>query len=78
MSKEAKNPVGPAADTSAAPVAQAEVRMNLDGFCARLSETVKRPELIGSFHHSEKVNGNLVGTASEFQRRYDAFVNKPV
>ncbi len=52
--------------------------LTLTEFCARLSETVKRPELIGSFHHSEKVNGNLVGTASEFQSRYDAFVNKPV
>ena len=78
MSKEAKTTVGPAADTEATHVAREEVRMSLDGFCARLSETVKRPELIGAFHHSEKASGNLAGTASEFQGRYDAFINKPV
>ncbi len=78
MSKDAKNPVGPAADKAAGAPAIEEVRLTLDGFCARLSETVKRPELIGAFHFSEKQQGNVAGTASEFQARYDSYINKPV
>lgn len=78
MSKEVKTSVGPAADKAAGAPASEEVRLTLDGFCSRLSETVKRPELIGAFHFSEKQQGHVAGTASEFQARYDSYINKPV
>lgn len=78
MSKDAKNPVAPTADTQPQAPAADGVRLTLDAFCARLSETVKRPELIGAFHHSENASGHLVGDAAEFQARYDSFINKPV
>ncbi len=63
-------------DTPAA--APEPVRISLDEFCRRLSERVKRPELIGAFHSTEKAAGRLVGTSEEFAHRYEDFINKPV
>jgi hypothetical protein len=55
-----------------------EVKMSLADFCARLSETVRRPELIGAFEHVERKAGRKQATEAEFRARYDEFVNKPV
>ena len=63
------------ADKSAEAVTQ---KLVLDEFCARLSETVKSPELIGAFHHSERASGVTADTEAEFKARYDNFINKPV
>lgn len=59
-------------------VAAAEIKLSLHEFCARLSETVKRPELIGAFEHVERVADRNADTASAYQLRYDAFITKPV
>lgn len=54
------------------------LKQHLNEFCSRLSATVKRPELIGAFEHSERVSGRLEDTEAEFKARFTAFVNKPV
>lgn len=59
-------------------VAPPAIKLSLHEFCARLSETVKRPELIGAFEHVERVAGRNVDTTEAFQARYDAFITKPV
>ena len=69
------------ADVSAAPVTPekpAELPHHLSEFCARLSASVKRPELIGAFEHHERTGGRVSGTDSEFKARFDAFITKPV
>lgn len=52
--------------------------LTLTEFCARLSETVKSPELIGAFEFTQKRDGHVKDTAEAFRARYDAFVNTPV
>jgi hypothetical protein len=59
------------------PVAAPE-EQTLVEFCARLSKTDKRVELIGAFHHSEVAAGRVKDLESEFQSRFTAFINKPV
>lgn len=54
-----------------------EDRVSLEAFCARLSETVARPELIGGFYFSEKAARRLHDTPSAYRERYDAFINQP-
>jgi hypothetical protein len=54
------------------------LKQHLNEFCARLSTTVKRPELISGFEHFERVNGRTEGTEAEFKARYNAFITKPV
>lgn len=54
------------------------ISLTLHEFCARLSKTVKRPELLGAFEHAERVAGRLSGTADAFQARFSDFINKPV
>lgn len=65
---------------AAAPAAAADpvVTLSLTDFCIRLSETVRRPELIGAFESVERRAGRVQATEAEFRKRYDAFVNKPV
>lgn len=65
----------PKAEKPADAVAQ---KLLLDEFCARLSETVKSPELIGAFHFSERVAGVTADTEAAFKARYNDFINKPV
>lgn len=61
-------------DIADAPV---PVRISLNEYCTRLSETVKRPELIGAFHATEKAAGHLAGLPAEFEQRYNDFITKP-
>jgi hypothetical protein len=67
-----------ATTVASAEPATPELPQHLNEFCARLSATVKRPELIGSFEHHERTGGRLSATESEFKSRFDAFLNKPV
>lgn len=60
-----------------APVAEVP-KLSLDEFCARLSETVKSPELIGAFHYSERAAGSPHATSEAFKARFEAFRNAPV
>lgn len=52
--------------------------LSLTDFCTRLSETVKRPELIGAFEFTERRANRLKATEAEFRARFDAFINAPV
>ena len=61
----------------AAPVA-VEPELSINDFCARLSETITRPELIGAFAHVERAAGRVKDTGLAYRARYDLFVNQPV
>jgi hypothetical protein len=52
--------------------------ITLTEFCTRLSETVRRPELISAFHHRARSAGALRETLEAFQARYQEFLNTPV
>jgi hypothetical protein len=51
--------------------------VTLDEFCARLSGTDKRVEMIGAFNHVEKKAGRVKDTEESFRSRFDAFINQP-
>lgn len=55
-----------------------EPRLSLDEFCRRISETVKRPELIGGFEFIERRAGHLKDSEAAFRERFDAFVKTPI
>lgn len=77
MSKTSIQPTVEAA--SAAPaVSSPDVSLSLTEFCTRLSETVRRPELIGAFEHIQKAAGGSRATEAEFRSRFTAFINKPI
>lgn len=65
---------GAAQDAGSAP---ASLPLTLTDFCLRLSESLRRPELIGAFEFHERTAGRLKATAEEFQARFDEFTNKP-
>lgn len=51
--------------------------LSLDEFCARLSQSDRRVELIGGFHHSERSAGRLKDTSADYQQRFVDFTTKP-
>lgn len=53
-------------------------QVTLNEFCIRLSNSDKRVELIGGFHHQETAKGTIKDAESEFYSRFLAFANKPV
>lgn len=57
--------------------APASFKLTLDEYCARRSQTDRRVELIGAFHHSEKVAGRVKDDEAAFDARLDEFANKP-
>ena len=61
--------------SSAAPEAP---ELSLTEFCARLSATVRRPELLAGFEFSERTAGRVKDKPEAFQARFDKFCNKPV
>lgn len=61
-----------------APDVAPEPQLSITDFCARLSETVSRPELIGAFAHVEKKAQRVNDTAANYRARFDAFINQPV
>lgn len=64
-------------ETTTAPES-APILLSITDFCARLSETVSRPELIGAFAAVEQRAGRVSDTAEKFRARFDAFINQPV
>jgi hypothetical protein len=58
-------------------VADVEFPLTVVEYCTHLSATDRRVELIGAFEHSERVAGRSSDIASNFSRRYAAFVNQP-
>lgn len=62
-----------AAKAAANPV----IQVTLDEFCARLSSSVKPPELLGGFELVERVAGRTQDTEDAYKSRFAAFVNMP-
>lgn len=62
-------------DAPAAPAA--EFPVSLDNFCADLSKSDKRVELIGGFHFTERAAGRLRDVASAYSARFQSFVTRP-
>lgn len=58
-------------------VAKPVAKLSLNEFCARLSTTDKRVELIGGFEHQERVAGRRSDTEESYSKRYTEFLNKP-
>jgi len=58
--------------------AQKVEAITLAEFCSRLSQTDKRVELIGAFHHVEVKAGRIKDSEQAFAARFGAFINKPV
>lgn len=69
-----------ATQEAAAPVQEVATSfdVSLNEFCARLSATDKRVELIGGFHHVEAKAGHLTDAEAGFMERFVAFCNQPV
>lgn len=69
-----------AESTTAEPAVVGETapQLTLTEFCTRLSETVRRTELISGFEFSMRKAGALKDTAEAYQARFDAFVTTPV
>lgn len=66
-------------ETQSAPAADQTVpKLSLNEFCARLSETVARPELIGAFENFERRAGRTKDTDAAYRARFDEFINTPV
>lgn len=61
----------------AAPSAPAEPALSINDFCMRLSETLRRPELLSAFAHTETIAGRLGDTATAYRARFDAFLKQP-
>lgn len=53
------------------------VTVTLAEFCARLSESVRRPELIGAFEYVERSAGRLRDAPADYQARFESFCNAP-
>lgn len=56
-------------------VTKAPAKVSLKRFCADLSVSDRRVELIGGFHHSELVAGRLLDTNEAYTQRYADFAN---
>ena len=66
---------------TAAPVADeagaTDFSLTLEEFCARLSGTDRRVELIGAFFKTEQLTGRTKDTEAVFAGRFRAFCNQP-
>jgi len=66
----------PVADRAADP--SPVVQVTLTEFCTRLSEKVRRPELISAFEFVERRAGRVKDAPDAYQARFDAFLKTPV
>ena len=53
------------------------IKLSIDDFCVRLSETDKRVEMISAFNSDERQAGRVSDTADNYASRYQVFLNKP-
>lgn len=76
---DAKPTKGSDAETPAIADAQqqAEFPLPIDEFCARLSLTDKRVELITAFARMESAAGRRKDVHSAYARRFGDFINQP-
>ena len=58
--------------------APSEFPMTVEEFCAQLSSTEKRVEMIGAFHSDEKRHGRIKDTRTAYLKRFDEFCKRPV
>lgn len=70
-------PVAAAAPTPA-PVNPAIPDLTVEEFCTRLSASDRRVELINAFCFVERTAGHYKDAESNYQSRFQTFVNKPV
>lgn len=61
-----------------AAVAAVPIAVTVDEFCAGLSATDRRPELIYAFSKTEKAAGHIKDDPENFKSRFAAFASKPV
>lgn len=54
-----------------------DTTITLVEFCTRLSESVRRPEMIAAFEHSAKKSGLRRATWAEFKAQFDLFLTLP-
>ncbi len=54
-----------------------EFPLTVAEFCARLSSTDRRVEMIGAFHAFEKAAGRIKDVESAYRARYADFCNAP-
>lgn len=54
-----------------------EFPQTIDEFCASLSQTDRRVEMIGAFHGAEKRAGRIKDTRTAYGARYNDFINAP-
>lgn len=59
------------------PAVDTDFHLTLEEFCARLSSTDRRVELIGAFFKTEQSAGRGKASESEFSARFVAFCNQP-
>lgn len=52
--------------------------ISLDEFCQRLSTKKVSSEMIGGFHHAQRVVGNVKGKDAAFSAAFASFVKQPV
>lgn len=65
---------------TAAPEASApeSFDLTLDEFCARLSATDRRVELIGGFHAEARKNGLTKSGETQFRAAFDLYASRPI
>jgi len=54
------------------------IELSLDEFCARLSKSDKRVELIGGFHADAKKRGQHKDFDVGFLRAFESYASRPV
>lgn len=54
-----------------------QFQLGLDEFCARLSNSDTRVELIAGFHADEASKGRMKGFESDYRSRFEVFAKRP-
>ena len=54
-----------------------DFELTIEEFCARLSKTDRRVELIGAFHATETKAGRHKDRDAQFRSRFQAFIKQP-
>jgi hypothetical protein len=63
--------------TNTGPETVTEFAQGIEEFCANLSATDRRIEMIGAFYRVEMAAGRTRALPSEFKDRYSAFLTQP-
>lgn len=56
---------------------QPDFNLTIEEYCARKSQTDRRVELLGAFHHVEKQSGRIKDSESAYDLRYAEFAVQP-